>query len=109
MTKHTLVATAYFLVSTVLTWWFVILCPLYVSQEQMVLSTAIAGGKWGLQIMLALVLLKDDWQRFVRAIGFVCLIGSVVLVPYIVSAFPGWSDAPEFFFGSLILAIIAMI
>jgi hypothetical protein len=39
----------------------------------------------------------------------VCLIGSILLVPYILSAGLGISDEPMFFFGSLILAVLVMI
>ena len=102
-------ATLYFGLSTILTWWFVILCPLYVSTEQMLLSTTIAGGKWAIQILAGLVLLKDKAFLFLRKIGFVCLIGSCILIPYIGLALFHIYDGKEFFFGSLIVSVITMI
>jgi len=41
----------YFGLSTLLTWWFVVFSPLYISQKQMILSTAVAGGKWSIQVV----------------------------------------------------------
>jgi Na+/melibiose symporter-like transporter len=53
--------------------------------------------------------LKDKALAFLRKIGFVCLIGSLILVPFIVSALAKWSDRGEFFFASLVAAVLAMI
>ena len=58
--KNILLSVLYFGLSAVLTWMFVVLCPLYISQEQMLLSACIAGGKWGIQIILALLFLKEN-------------------------------------------------
>lgn len=99
----------YFAASVLLTWYFVVLCPLYVSNEQMLLSTAIAGGKWALQILLEMLFLKEKSGAFMRGIGFVCLLGSCVLIPYIISAYFVWSNSPYFFFGSLIACVLMMI
>ena len=99
----------YFAMATILTWWFVILCPLYISTNQMLLSTTIAGAKWLIQILAALVFLKEKLFLFLKKIGFVCFIGSCLLIPYIVFAAEGISNAPEFFFGSLIASIFAMV
>ena len=102
-------AILYFLLSTTITWWFVSFSPMYISQQQMLLSTAIAGGKWAIQIVLGLVLLKDKSFRFVREIGFVCLIGSCVLLPYVLAAFLKLWDSPQFFVGSLVVSVINMV
>lgn len=99
----------YFILSAILTWLFIILCPVYVSTRQMLLSTSIAGGKWMIQIVLGLALLKDKSFIFLKKIGFVCLTGSVILIPYIISATLKISNSSAFFFGSLIAAVIAMI
>jgi hypothetical protein len=104
-----LFAILYFLLSAALTWWFVALCPLYISSEQMLLSSGIAGGKWLVQVMLGLVLLNDKSFTFLKNIGFVCFIGSCILIPYIVSSMAGVSDATGFFFGSLVVSVITMI
>jgi hypothetical protein len=109
MPGKSLYASVYFVLSTLLTWWFVILCPVYVSNEQMILSTSIAGGKWAMQIVLALALLRSKSWLFIKEISFVCFVGSCILVPYIVLAFSGIQDAPEFFFGSLIVSVLTMI
>jgi hypothetical protein len=102
-------AIGYFLISTILTWWFVKLCPLYISREQMLLSTSIAGGKWAIQIILGIALLKERAVLFIKQIGLVCFIGSCILIPYIISASVGFSDSPKFFFASLAAAVIVMV
>lgn len=107
--KNIILFILYFALSAVLTWMFVVLCPLYISQEQMLLSTFIAGGKWGIQIILALLFLKENALPFLRKIGFVCLIGSMILIPFIISAYFGFNKSGEFFFGSLIVAVAVMI
>lgn len=99
----------YFALATILTWWFVILCPVYISTNQMLLSTSIAGAKWLIQIVAGLVFLKEKSFLFLRKIGFVCFVGSCLLIPYIVIAAAGISNAPEFFFGSLVVSVLAMI
>jgi hypothetical protein len=104
-----LAAALYFLLSVVLTWLFVILCPLYVSQEQMILSTAIAGGKWAVQIVFGFILLKEKSMLFLRRIGYVCFVGSCILIPYIVSSLFNITDSPRFFFISLVAAVLIMI
>jgi hypothetical protein len=102
-------AILYFTISTAITWWFVILSPLYGSTEQMLLSTSIAGGKWAIQLGLGLIFLKEKRYRFLREIGYVCLIGSLLLLPYVLSASMNLANAAEFFTGSLILAVLVMI
>jgi hypothetical protein len=102
-------AIAYFFFSTILTWWFVLLCPLYISRAQMILSTSIAGGKWAIQIALGILLLRHRVLPFIRSIGLVCFIGSILLVPYIISASLRLSDHPRFFFASLAVAVIVMV
>jgi hypothetical protein len=106
--KHILSA-AYFVFSMLITWWFIAISPLYITTEQMMLSTAIAGGKWGLQIILALLLLKKKKWVFIEHIGFVCLTGSCILLPYIFLNLIAPSKAPVLFIGSLIVAILVMI
>ena len=107
--KDFLLFFLYFLLSSVLTWLFVVYSPLYISQEQMLLSTFVAGGKWAIQIILGVLFLKEKALPFLRKIGFVCLIGSLILVPFIISAAVKWSDSGTFFFGSLVIAVLAMI
>jgi hypothetical protein len=75
----------------------------------MILSTSIAGGKWMLQILGAFLFLKDRAIVFVKNIGFVCFVGSCILLPYVVSALFDLNNDPIFFFLSLAASIITMI
>jgi hypothetical protein len=109
LSKDILLFFTYFLLSTIFTWWFVILCPSYVSTEQMILSTSIAGAKWMLQILGAFLILKEKSIVFVKNIGFVCFIGSCILLPYVVSALFDLNNDPIFFFLSLAASVITMI
>lgn len=76
-------AIIYFLLSAALTgifiankFWF------YDSVNQMILSGTVAGGKWLIQIVAALALLKEKKWEFIKRIGFVCLVGSLLLFTY---------------------------
>lgn len=102
-------AIVYFFVSTVITWWFIQEYPLYNSTQQKLLSCGIAGAKWGIQIFAALLLLKQKKWIFIKNIGFTCLIGSLILLPYCIAArFWGLSGS-DFFTVSLLLAVAVMI
>lgn len=107
--KNIALAAIYFALSTLLTWWFVAVSPLYISQEQMLLSTAVAGGKWGIQIILALLFLKEKSWHFVKNIGFVCFVGSCILMPYVIFSKLGIADGAQFFVGSLVASVAVMI
>ncbi len=99
----------YFSLSTLFTWWFVSLSPMYISIGQEILSTFIAGGKWGLQIILAFVFLRNQRWYFVKNIGFVCFLGSCILMPYVVLSYFGVVNDSLFFIGSLVASVVAMI
>jgi hypothetical protein len=102
-------AIIYFTLSTIITWWFIQECPLYNSMQQKLLSCGIAGAKWGIQIIAALMLLKQKKWIFIKNIGFTCLVGSLILLPYcIVARFLGLNGS-DFFTVSLLLAIAVMI
>lgn len=76
-------ALIYFLFGTILTVWFIARkFWLYDSVELMVLSGSIAGAKWLIQIVAALILLREQRWPFIKKIGFVCLIGSAALLIY---------------------------
>ena len=107
--KNQLLFILYFGLSTLLTWWFVAVSPLYISQKQMLLSTCIAGGKWGIQILAAALLLSNKKWEFLKNIGFVCFLGSCMLIPYIIFGSLHWSNSSEFFIGSLLVAVMVMI
>ena len=102
-------ALLYFFLSTIITWWFVDVCPLYSSLQQKLLSTGIAGAKWGLQLGAAYFFLVDKKWGFIKSIGFTCLVGSIILLPYPVATVFFKMGNPPFFVGSLIVAVLVMI
>jgi hypothetical protein len=67
----------------------------------------IAGAKWGLQILAALLFLKEKRWQFINLIGFVCFIGSCVLLPYCLFYFV--REASKSFLISLIAAVLLMV
>lgn len=99
----------YFLLSTLITWWFVDVCPLYSSMQQKLLSTGIAGGKWALQIMAAYFFLSEKKWDFLKNMGVTCLAGSVILLPYAIIATVSQLNGATFFVGSLLAAVVTMI
>ena len=107
--KKIYLAILYFLLSTIITWWFVDVCPLYKGFHQKLLSTGIAGAKWGLQIGAAYFFLADKKWEFIKNIGFTCLVGSVILLPYPIATVFFKTDNAPFFIWSLIIAVLVMI
>ena len=107
--RNIYLAILYFFLSTAITWWFVDVCPLYTDFPQKLLSTGIAGAKWGLQIVAAYFFLADKKWDFLKNMGATCLVGSVILLPYTIAAsFTKLTD-PLFFIASLIVAVLVMI
>lgn len=102
-------ASLYFFLSTVITCWFIAACPLYTSLQQKLLSTGVAGAKWGLQLVAAYFFLAEKRWEFIKNIGFTCLVGSVILLPYPVATVFFKIDSAQFFVGSLIIAVLVMI
>lgn len=107
--KDILIATFYFFLSTIITWWFIEASGLYNSTEQKIVSCSIAGAKWGIQLFAAFVFLKTRRWHFIKNIAVVCLAGSALLLPYAVMATFFGISHPDFFVGSLIVAVAAMI
>jgi len=107
--KKIYLAILYFFLSTVITWWFVDVCPLYESLQQKLLSTGIAGAKWGLQIAAAYFFLGNKKWDFIKNIGATCLVGSVILLPYAIAATCSNANGAAFFVTSLLIAVAAMI
>jgi hypothetical protein len=107
--KKNYLAILYFFLSTVITWWFVDVCPLYESLQQKILSTGIAGAKWGLQIAAAYFLLSNKKWDFIKNIGTTCLVGSVILLPYAIAATFSNQNGAAFFVTSLLIAVAVMI
>jgi len=74
-------AILYFLLSTLITAVFIgEKDSLYESGRQMLLSAWIAGAKWGIQLLAAFFFMGRKKYEFMRRMGFVCMIGSVMLV-----------------------------
>ena len=111
MTKNKTIYAAilYFFLSTVITWWFVAICPLHDGLQQKILSTGIAGAKWSVQIAAAYFFLQDKKWMFIKNIGATCLIGSVILLPYAVLASFNKYNSATFFILSLLIAVAVMI
>ncbi|MBC7861434.1 MAG: hypothetical protein IAF38_00585 [Bacteroidia bacterium] len=107
--KNLTLSFVYFTLSTAITWWFIKVCPLYISREQMLLSCGVAGGKWGIQLIAGFFLLKEKKWEFFRRIGFTCLMGSVVLIPYCAGRLFFKFSAGNFFLFSIMIAVILMI
>jgi hypothetical protein len=107
--KKILPAIIYFILATAITWWFVAVCPLYESLQQKLLSTGIAGAKWCLQIAAAFFFLKRKRWEFIKNIGFTCLIGSLILLPYAILASLNDFNSATFFVSSLLTAVVLMI
>ena len=86
--KNILLSLVYFLLATVVTGIFIAnKFWLYSSVNAMILSGCVAGVKWLIQIVAAFVLLKELKWVFIRRIGFVCFIGSVILFVYYIFNF----------------------
>jgi hypothetical protein len=109
LNKKIIIAAFYFFISTLITWWFIEASPLYTSMQQKLLSCGIAGAKWSLQIIAALLLLKDKKAHFLKNIGLTCLIGSIILLPYTILSVGFGINGTNFFIGSLLLAVAVMI
>ncbi|MEO6832164.1 MAG: hypothetical protein ABI169_08175 [Chitinophagaceae bacterium] len=108
MKKNLTLATSYFLLSSVITWWFIRQgALLYLSPQKMLLSCSIAGAKWSLQILAALFFLQEKKWFFIRQIGFTCFVGSCLLLPYCLLR--QWRIQPNSFVSSLIVAVLVMI
>lgn len=107
--KKIYLALLYFFLSTAITWWFVDVCPLYSSLQQKLLSTGIAGAKWGLQIIAAYFLLAGKKWDFLKNMGATCLAGSVILLPYAIAASISNMNGATFFVCSLLTAVVLMI
>ena len=104
-------AALWFALSTLLTGIFIAnKFWLYSSVDAMMLSGSIAGAKWLVQVMAALIFLKEKKAAFLRRIGFVCFTGSVLLFVYYLFNFlslpvSGFTQ----FVGSIALSVAVMI
>ena len=101
--KDLSIAAIGFAASLLLTWLFIERFDGYISTTQMMLSGAIAGGKWAIQLLLAAAILGERRWSYFREMGVVSGIGSCMLIPYILVG-GSWA----FFLGFLILCVVIM-
>lgn len=107
--KNIILAILYFIVSTIITWWFIAQGAwLYQSEGRMHLSMAIAGAVWAVQIAAVFLFLPEK-ALFLRRIGFVCFIGSCLLLPYCLELVQPFFGMFSGFMYSLIIAVLAML
>ena len=104
--KNFYLVVLYFFLSSLITWWFVDVSPLYCSLQQKLFSTCIAGAKWGLQIAAANFFMGNKKWKFIKNIGITCLLGSIVLLPYAIATSCGYLTTVSFFVESLLVAVI---
>lgn len=107
--KDITLSILYFAISTIVTAWFIDQkYILYTNDSQMLLSGAIAGGKWAIQITLAVVFLKHKKFEFIRKIGEVCAIGSLVLLTFYGVDYLSFTHEYKFII-PIMLAVLVMI
>jgi hypothetical protein len=99
----------YFSLSTIATALFMYeKFSLYDNYYQLLLSGAIAGTKWGIQLLAAFLFLGRKRFEFMRRIGLVCFIGSLLLLSTYALAYFHSSNTQQFIC-ALFLSIITMI
>lgn len=110
MIKNILVATFYFVSSAFIAWWFINEAKLmYFSQNDLVLLLVIAVSKWSIQIGAALFFLNEKKWEFIRQIGFICFVGSCILIPYCMFVFVKQlyvSFAFSVFFSTMLMIVL---
>ena len=107
--KDISLAILYFLISLFISIVFISQNDLlYIDANQMILSTSIAGAKWGIQIVVALIFLRKKKFEFIRRISFVCFVGSALLLSYYLMAYLPISNANQFLF-ALVLCVAVML
>ena len=108
--KNIILAVIYFLLSTVITWWFIVhgSALYHFEGDKMALSCTIAAGKWGIQIVTVVIFLGEKRWQFIRRIAFTCLGGSVILLPFCLDLL-GFLPGSNGFLYSLIAAVAFML
>ena len=109
MHRKGITAFIYFTISTIITWWFIEASPLYETTQQKILSCSIAGAKWGIQLLAAFIFLQEKRWDFIKNISIVCLVGSLILLPFAALSWFFKINSDQFFVGSLVLAVAVMI
>jgi hypothetical protein len=106
--KRILKAAAYFLLSTIITWYFIQKGDfLYENKDKMLFSCGIAGAKWGIQLAAAYFFLAEKRWVFIEKLGFVCFVGSCILLPFCL--FENLRATELGFLWSLFAAVLVMI
>ena len=107
--KNVRLAALYFFLATIITWCFIEWSPVYVSMDQKILSCCIAGAKWNVQMIAAVIFMDERRWLFLKNIGITCFIGSLILIPYSISSVAGLENGTLFFISSLIVSVTVMI
>lgn len=107
--KNVQLAALYFFLAIVITWYFIAWSPVYIRVNQKILSCCIAGVKWNIQMIAAVVFMDERRWLFLKNIGSTCLTGSLILVPYSVSCLMGMESGTSFFVASLAASVSVMI
>jgi hypothetical protein len=106
--KRILKAAFYFLFSTIITWFFIKKgATFYQNEGQMLFSCGIAGAKWGIQLVAAYFFLNEKRWVFIEKLGFVCFVGSCILLPFCL--FENLRVTEMGFLWSLFAAVLVMI
>lgn len=106
--KNIFWAAVYFALATIITSYFIKQgAALYSSHNKMILSANIAGAKWAIQIIAAVLFLNEKKWLFIKLIAFNCFIGSCFLLPY--TLFSTIRIVDYSFFASLIISVLFMI
>ncbi|MBM3432850.1 MAG: hypothetical protein FJX92_07640 [Bacteroidetes bacterium] len=102
-------ASVYFSLSLMLTILFISASTFSISLNQLLLSLLIIGSKWIIQASGAILFLHKRTNAFLHGLGRTCLLGSLLLAPYIFLSLLDISDSEAFFFGSLVIAIVVTV
>ncbi len=114
MTNQNIIyAGLYFALSALLTFYFIDgKFWLYESVDDMVMSAGIAGAKWVIQIIAAIIFLRTEKWIFLKRIGFVCFIGSAALyiyylLPFLPLSLSGFSQfVMSIFFSVIMMSVL---
>ncbi len=106
---HLTRATVYFGLSLALMVLFALTCPFPLSRDQLTKSISILMAVWILQVLAAILLLRKRRASFIHGMARASLMGMLIFIPYILSAWLEISNDSVFFFGSMMLAILIMV
>ncbi len=107
--KSQLLALFYFAIATVFTGWFIASSPYPIGKEQFMWANLISFSRWGIQILAALLLLREERWTFIKNIGTVYIIGASLLLPFVILHHLKLSHDLNLFTGSQLLSILVMV